>query len=547
VRYQALFFQDDWRVTPKLTLNLGIRYDYEGAPTERFDRNIRGFDQTSPSPIEAAARAAYAANPIPQVRPEDFHVRGGLLFVTPSDRGFWQASKDNIQPRLGFAYQLRNRMVVRGGWGIFTIPFIIEGIQQSGFSQSTNIVPTLDNGLTFRANLANPFPDGVANPPGASQGLATLIGNDITFVPVRRNNGRVQRWELSLQRELPGQWLLEAAYVGTYGYNLPTDTKILNAVPRNFLSTSAVRDQATIDFLTANVANPFNGLAPGTSLNSVTIERQQLLRPFPEFTDISTQRNDGTTIYHSGQLRVEKRFGRGYTLLVNYTWSKLLERVSFLNPSDTDYEKRISANDSPHRIVASGIWELPFGKGRSFGNNWTGAREVLLGGWQVQGVWQAQSGRPIDLGNLFFNRDPSQLRTNIKGSTVNAVFDTSGFYFTDAAVQFIDPNTGQPTGVPDPAKQRNDPRIRLASNIRRFPSRLPGFRSQPLNLWDLSLLKNIFIKEDVKVQLRAEFLNAFNHPQFNNPNVDPTSSEFGKVTSQGNLPRNIQLGIKLIF
>ncbi len=545
--YQAVFFQDDWRATNKLTLNLGLRYEYEGAPTERFNRNIRGFDDSSPSPIEAAARAAYAANPIPEVSPADFRVRGGLLFASAAHRGFWKADRSNFQPRLGLAYQINGMTVLRGGWAIYSVPFFIDGVQQSGFSQSANIVPTLDNGLTFRANLFEPFPDGVASPPGASLGLATLIGRDLDFVPTSRKNGQSQRWEFSAERELPGQWLVEAAYVGNHGYDLTTEVDSLNAAPRKFLSTAPVRDQATIDFLTANVVNPFQGLAPGTSLNGATVQRQQLLRAFPQFGNIHSRRNDGASIYHSAQLRVEKRFTRGYTLLASYTWSRLLERVSLLNPTDTTYEKRLSVNDSPHRIVVSGIWELPFGKGRRFGNRWKGPRETILGGWQLQGIWQAQSGRPLDLGNLFFNGDPNKLQTNIKGSTVDAVFDTSGFYFTDAAVQFIDPITGKPTGVPDPTKQRNDPRIRLASNIRTFPSRLPGMRGQPLDLWDLSMIKNFSFTENFRLQLRGEFLNAFNHPEFNNPNLDATSSSFGKVTSQGNLPRNVQLGIKLIF
>jgi hypothetical protein len=300
-----------------------------------------------------------------------------------------------------------------------------------------------------------------------------------------------------------------------------------------------VRDQSVIDFLTANVSNPFQGLAPGTSLNFATVQRQQLLRPFPQFGNIRTRRNDGTSIYHAGQLRVEKRFTHGYTLLASYTWSKLLERVSFLNPTDTEYEKRISANDAPHRIVMSGIWELPFGKHRRWGAGWNDFTDAVLGGWQLQAIWQAQSGRPLELGNLYFNGDPSQLRIRIDGSTVDEVFDTSGFYFTDAAVQT--------NGVIDPAKQRNDPRIRLLSNVRTFPSRLSNFRSQPLNLWDISLIKNFLFTERTRLQLRGEFLNAFNHPQFSNPVLDPTSTNFGRITSQANLPRNIQLGIKLIF
>lgn len=537
--YHALFLQDDWKLTRRLTLNLGLRYDYEAATTERFNRNVRGFDALSASPIEAAARAAYSARPIPEIAPQNFRVRGGLLFAGDERRGFWEPDKNNFQPRLGFAYRVDDRTVVRGGGALYTIPFIIDGVQQFGFSQPASLVPSLDNGLTFRANLFEPFPEGIAAPTGAGLGLATFIGRDIEFVPVARRNGQAARWALSFERQLPGQWLIEAAYIGNRGFDLTTETDALNAVPREFLSRSPVRDQARIDFLNANVANPFQGLAPGSSLNGGSVARQQLLRPFPQFGTIRTRRDDGSSIYHAGQLRAEKRFTEGYTLLVSYTWSKLLERVSFLNPTDTEYEKRISINDAPHHIVVSGIWELPFGSRRRWGNNWKGLTDALFGGWQVQGIWQAQSGRPLELGNLYFNGDPGQLKTNISSSTVDAAFDTSGFYFTDAAVSV--------GGRVDPARQRNDPRIRLAENIRTFPSRLPHFRGQALNLWDLSLIKSFFFTETTRLQLRGEFLNAFNHPQFNNPNLDPTNSSFGKLTSQANLPRNVQLGIKLIF
>jgi len=429
--------------------------------------------------------------------------------------------------------------VLRGGWSVYSVPFLIDGVQQATFSQSTNLVPTLDNGLTFRANLANPFPDGVAEPPGSSLGLASFIGRDVEFIPVARKNGKSQRWELDVERELAGKWLIELAYVGNRGYDLTTVTDSLNAVPARFLSTSSIRDQARIDFLTANVINPFLGLAPGTELNGTTAQRQQLLRPFPQFGNIRTRRDDGTSIYHSGQLRIEKRFSRGYTLLASYTWSKLLELITFLNPTDSQYEKRISGNDAPHRVVVSGIWQIPFDRQHGWSKRLGRFGQAVLNGWQIQGIWQAQSGRPLELGNVFFAGNPSKLRTIINGSRVDRVFDTSGFYFSDAAVQT--------NGMIDPAKQISDQRIRLANNIRTLPSHLPGFRGHGLNLLDLSVIRTVSFNEATKLQLRAEFLNAFNHPQFNDPNLDPTSSAFGKITSQANLPRNIQLGVKLIF
>jgi hypothetical protein len=165
----------------------------------------------------------------------------------------------------------------------------------------------------------------------------------------------------------------------------------------------------------------------------------------------------------------------------------------------------------------------------------------LIGGWSVQAIGQIQSGQPIDLNarNIYFNGDPSTLKTDYSGDTNSPVFDISGFYFHDAAVQT--------NGVDDPAKQRADTRIRLASNVRYFPSKLDGLRSPSLNLWDISLIKQIRISNGVRAQFHAEFLNAFNHPVYANPNTDPTSADFGKVTSQTNLPRDIQLAFKLIF
>ncbi len=537
--FHAAFFQDDWKVSRRLTLNLGLRYEVEGGTTERYNRNLRGFDLTSPSPIEAAAVAAYARNPIPEVPVSNFHVRGGALFAQPWNRGFWKPDYDNFQPRIGVAYQINEKTVLRGGWGIFGIPFIISGINQQGFSQSIPITPSIDTGLTFRANLFNPFPGETALPPGSSQGLATFIGRSISFTPLGRENGKSQRWDVSIQRELPGQWLLEAAYVGNKGYPLGVGTE-LDPVPRQFLSTSRFRDQNTIDFLTTKFPNPFFGLAPGAGLNIVTtVDRSQLLRPFPQYTGIGSQRNDGSSIYHSGQLRAEKRFVHGYTLLASYTWSKLLEQNSLLNSTDTQFEKRISTDDITHRVVVSGIWEFPFGRGRKWGTNWHGIINQVLGGWQTGAIFQAQSGRPIGWGNRFYSGDPSQLRATITGSAVDGTFDKSGFYFHDAAVQT--------NGVDSPSKQRDDNRIKLSDNIRYFPSRLPNFRGQGLDLWDISLIKSFLVTERVRLQFRGEFLNAFNHAQFNDPNLDPTSSDFSKVTSQNNLPRNIQLALKLTF
>ncbi|MCI0387629.1 MAG: carboxypeptidase-like regulatory domain-containing protein [Acidobacteria bacterium] len=540
--FHAFFAQDDWKISRKLTLNLGLRYEYDGPANERYNRNVRGFDFTSSSPIEAAAKAAYAANPIPELAPANFNVKGGLLFAGDRNRGFYDAETNNIQPRIGAAWQVTENTVLRVGFGMYMIPFLVNDfVSQSGFSLATQLVPTLDNGLSFAATLANPFPTGALTPPGASGGLATLLGQGVNASPLEKKNGQVQKWVVSLQRELPGQLLVEASYVGTRGYDLSTGID-LNPVPARFLSNSPVRDQNVINFLSANVANPFRNLIPGTGLNGATVSRSQLLRPFPHFTGVGSQAFDGRSNYHSGQFRVEKRFNKGYTLNLAYTWSKLLEETALLNSTDTRYEKRVAGGDTPdipHRFVASGIWDLPLGRGRKFGAQWPVAVDLFLGGWKFGAIYQVQSGEPLTLGNLYYNGDPSKLRTEISSGTLDRIFDTSGFYFTDAAVQT--------NGVVDPVKQRGDQRILLGSNIRTLPTRFSGFRGHNVHNWDLSMVKRFKIYERLNFQLRADFLNAFNRTQFSDPNLSPTNTNFGRITSTLGLPRHVQLGLRLEF
>lgn len=527
--YHAVFIQDDWKVASRLTLNLGLRWDIESAPTDRLNRNIRGFDFTSPSPIEAAARAAYAANPIPQVPADAFRVTGGLMFVNDTNRGFYEPDTNNFQPRIGFAYELNPKTVVRGAFAMFSVPFYIDSVNQSGFSQSTLLVPTLDAGLTFNANLANPFPGGVLEPPGASLGLATFLGQGISIVPVERRNTLARRYQVSLQRELPGRVLIDLAFVRNVNYDMRVANVELNPVPREYLTTLNQRDPIVDSFLSAQVPNPFRGLLPGTAFNGATIERQQLLRPFPQFASIISERYDGRAVYNSAQLRLERRFSERYTVNVSYTFSKLIEEASPLNPTDTRLERRVSRDDYPQRVVTSGIYELPVGRGRRFLANASPLVDALIGGLQVQGIYYYQSGRPLTWGNVAYFGDPNVLRTNISSHTVSTpgnpgrvVFDTSGFL---------------PAGAD----------IRIRNNIRTFPSMLAHFRSQPIRQIDLSLIKNIKFKRGPALQLRAEFLNATNTPQFGEPNLDPTSSNFGRVTSQVNLPRNIQIGLRCVF
>ena len=241
-------------------------------------------------------------------------------------------------------------------------------------------------------------------------------------------------------------------------------------------------------------------------------------------------------------MKLERRFVKGYTLLVGYTWSKFTEQVSRLNVTDTQYEKRPSSSDVPHRLSISGIWELPFGRDRHWVSGAGRFTDAFIGGWSVQANGQLQSGRPIDFGNLYYNGDPTQLKVHYSNNTDVPVFDISGFYFHDALVQT--------NGVDDPVKQRADTRIQLGSNIRYFPSRIDGIRGPVLKTWDISLVKQVPIAGRVRAQVNIEVLNAFNQVYFNDPGTSPTGTSapnFGKVTTQNNLPREVQFAAKIVF
>lgn len=536
--FNAVFVQDDWKVSSRLSVNLGLRYELEGATRESQNRNVRGFDPTAGLSITGPAKAAYAANPIPELAVSAFNPVGGPQFASDQNPGFWDADTNNIQPRVGFAFQINQKTVLRGGAGVYAVPNIIGSIVQHGFSQSTPFVASNDLGLTFVGTLANPYPTGVLAPIGSTKGADTFLGQGIgRFASLDLKNGQNARFLVSLQRELPGQWLLEVGYTGSRGFDLTTDFD-LNPIPERFLSTSRVRDQGTIDFLGAQVANPFAGLIPGTGLNG-SVTRGQLLRPYPQFTGVTSNSSDGSTRYNSAQMKLERRFAKGYSLLVGYTLSRFLERGSKLNATDTQYEERPASADTPHRLSLMGTWELPFGQGRHWASNASRFADAIIGGWSLQAIGQFQTGFPINFGNLYYNGDPSNLKVHYSSNTDVPIFDISGFYFHDAAVQT--------NGVDDFTKQRNDQRIRLGSNVRYFPSRIDGIRSPSLKTWDISLVKQVRLAGNVRAQFNVEFLNAFNQTYFNNANTDPTNANFGKVTSQNNLPRDIQLAAKIVF
>lgn len=517
----GFYVQDDWKVSRKLTLNLGLRYEVENATTERYDRAVRNFDETAVNPISAQATTNYARNPIAELPVADFKVLGGLTFVNVggNPRGFWEPARNNFMPRIGLAYQMDEKTVFRGGYGLFVAPLgtLYSNTEPAGFTLATPIQATLDNGLTFIATTGNPFPNGLNQPLGAAGGLRTNLGQGVTAYPNARKNAYAQRWSAGLQRVLPANFLVEASYVGNRSTRLNV-TRNLNFTPAQYLSTSPVRDQNTINFLGQNIPNPFRGTDP---IYGANISRANLLRPFPQFGNVNIQEPVGYGWYHSLQMRLEKRFTRSYTMQASYTWSKNMEATEFMNDQDIIPYEVVSGLDRTHRITASGIWEIPYGKGRQFGADTHPLINGIFGGWQLNSSWQHQSGQPLGFGNAIFNGDLNNVVLPGDERNVDQWFNANAGFERNNALQ-------------------------LASNLRRFPLRFNGIRGPIQDRLDFGLIKNFPIKERFVLQFRAETFNALNFANLANPNTTVTSGAFGTITSQ-DPPRSWQGALKLTF
>lgn len=519
----SLYASDDWRVNTNLTLNLGVRWEIEQPLTEADNRYVSGFDFTTPPSMAAAAEAAYALNPIPEISPAQFKVRGGLLYPdTGGPDKAWDRNAGNIMPRLGFAWLATPKTSVRGGYGLFYDMLGTNRItvNQVGYSRDTALTPSTDNGQTFRATLANPFPDGLLEPVGSALGLMTNAGLGVSFPydgDVR--NPSTQRWSLGFQRELPWQMLVEATYVGSHSQHLPI-TRQLDAVPQQYLSTSPVRDDATNNRLSQQVPNPFVGLVP-TGLTGANVSRSQLLRPYPQFTSVQATQTIGLGDYKALQARVERRMANGFTVQMAYAWSRSMTETGYLNDSDATLERVISPFDRAHTFVASGLAEVPYGHGRRYGNGASGVTNAIFGGWQVGYIFKAQSGAPLGFGNFLFAEGMGVDDIMAADPSVNQWFNVNAFNRVSAQ--------------------------QLVSNVRTQPSRFEEVRGPGYAVLDLSLLKNVSLGGSRQLQFRVEAYNALNRANFQNPNTTTTSTALGTITAQNGLPRQLQLAVKVSF
>jgi hypothetical protein len=530
----AGYLQDNWRIAPRLTLNLGIRYELETPRTERFNRQSF-IDLNMDSPL---------------VVPGMPGLKGGLQFVDDDNRSPYGHDRNNFGPRLGFAYRWTDKLVMRGGYGVFYAPTIrgaagTGGGGVLGFSRGTSWVVSYDGQTPF-ARLSNPYPSsGPLLPVGASLGAMSFVGEGING-PMRDGLNATpyeQSWTYGFQREMPGNILIDASYVGKKGTKLYYGgSGQLNHLGPEIETYTA----AQVADLLSYVPNPFFGIVPATSPlgGSPAIQKFQLERPYPQFTGVSTlPRPVANSIYHAFQLRVEKRFSHGVQFLGTYSRSKSIDDASvglaswmggsssLQNPNNRSLERSVSQFDMPNVLSLSYVYELPFGRGGYLGGNWHPVLDAILGGWKTTGMFRFSTGQPLALyltGGTSLPTYGGQ-RPNLTGALVK----TSGANWRDQ--YFANPEVAtKPT----------------AFALGNAPRTISSVRAPGVNTSNLSLFKGFNlsgIREDLKMEFRAEAFNAFNHPQFCGPNRTVGDSRFGQVRSTCAAQREVQLALKVYW
>lgn len=500
----GLYAQDDWKLTSRLTLNLGLRWELESAVTEATNQ-LSNFEPTLQVPLGGLT------------------VRGALRYpgVDGVPRGFRDNEYTNFGPRVGVSYQLTPATLARAAYGLYYLPGTGNFVQlaAAGFRQQTPMVTSIDGGLTPFRTVSNPFPDGITPAPGSSRGALTGLGTGVQGELRDLKVGRSHQWNLNVQRELPGNWVVELAYVGNRGRHL--------WAPRAFDYLPASARQLGSQ-LQQQVSNPFVGLITSGPLAQPTVTRATLIDTYPHFLGASGLDDWAESTYHAATVKTERRFSAGLSVLASYTWSKLRDNnigngsngftaggsEGVQNWDDLDAEYAVSSNNLPHRFVAAVLYELPLGR--------QGPRLVrtLIGGWHLTGIVTAQSGNTIAV---------TQNAPAFGGFRPNLVGDprvedpTIDRWLNREAFQPIAPFT-----------------------LGNAPRNLPTVQTDGLFNVDLAVLKSLPIKR-TRLELRGEFYNLLNSPQFGAPGTNISAGNFGVVSSTANRPRQIQLAVKLYF
>ncbi len=531
----AWFVQDNWRVNDKLTLNLGLRYDLSTPRTERYDR-MSYLDPDAASPLQVPG--------LP-------NLRGGVRFTDAHDRQNQGSDHNDIGPRFGFAYHFTNKTVLRGGYGVFySIPRRgaagSGAIGYQGFFQWTDWNTTYQNdGATPWARLSDPWPiTGPNRPIERSQGLLSFVGQGVG-APLRSISVTPyeQTWSFGIQREFPGNIMIDANYVGKKG----TKLYFAGAGEFNHLGPEALsytRDQ--IARLFEYVPNPFYGIITQGGLSGPEIPAYQLKLPYPQFTSFAgDELPAASSIYHAFQLRVDKRFSRGLQFLVTYTNAKSIDdssvvsggtawlggRPSLQDPNNRRLERSLSQFDIPQVLGISYTYELPIGRGKPIGDKWNAWLDGIVGGWKTNGIWQFSSGFPIGL--TLANAQSLPTYGWQRPSLIGTLRRNTSSNFLDQ--YFANPEVAV---APEPYALGTAPRT------------LPNLRSPGINVANLSLFKEIPLNkfhEGMRLEYRVEAFNAFNHPRFCGPNDSVNDPSFGKITAMCSPSREIQMALKFYW
>ncbi len=518
--YSGLFVQDDFKITSKLTLNLGLRYDIETGKHDRYGQ-LAWFDYDAASPLAGPSRLA--------------NLKGGVVAQRSTGQSQYPTSWNNFGPRAGFAWSLDRKTVVRGGYGLFYLPYVGQAAGNAtgteGFSTQTNWVTTID-GLRPANPLSNPYPGGILQPTGDKLGLLTNVGQNMATA-IDRNSIRssyVQQWNLHIQRELPGRIVVEPAYAGNKGSRLVDSGWEMNQLTVDQMALGTALQQL--------VANPFNGLISTGALSGAQVSRGQTLRPFPQFLSVTNFRPTAASAsYHSFQLRAQREFGRSASFLLAYTAGKLIDDNEGVGTGGGDSghqnayyrraERAVAPQDVSRYLVLSGMYELPFGRKKAIGSAWPAWLNFAAGGWQVNGILTFGTGVPLALvAANTAGAFSSLVRPNVVGNPVlpgdRSTTDKLAKWFNTAAFQ-----------QPAPFTFGNAPRT------------IPNLRAPGVSGADVSLFKDFPFGEKRRVEFRAEFFNVTNTPNFGIPGLSLNNGTFGVISGQTNSPRQVQFGLKI--
>ncbi len=511
--FHGVYLQDDWKATGKLTLNMGLRWEVQRPVTDRHNRQA-WFDYNATNPISTAVGQTYT---------------GELQFASSGQRGLFNTNYKNFAPRIGFAYQLMPKLVMRGGYGVFYPPTFRGTGPAPGFSSDTPYVYSTDGGLTPANTLSTAYSGGLIPVVGSSLGGLTNVGFSANAVSRSRKTYYTEQWTYGIQYAPTHNDVLDITYVGNHGVHVVDGGLNLNQLDPKYLPMGSALDNP--------VPNPFFGhiMSSGCGLDQATVLQGQLLRPHPEFCDITEGQDPaGGSHYNALDVNYTHRVSKGLTLLASYTFSKFTDNVggpdgwanasgeSIRNAYNLAAEKSVDATDTPHSFVLSYVYELPIGKGRKYGAGMNGVLNTIVGGWQTSGTLTLKEGFPLSIGQNNLNEFGFGQHVNVVGNP-HLAHPTRTEWFNTAAFVAA-------------------PKWDLGNAPRYFSDlRAPGYRN-----WDVSIQKYLPITERYRFQFRLDMFNALNHTNFYSPNTSLGGGGFGTI-NQAWTPRQMQAALKFYW